>query len=457
MEVSMRISGCLTLGLLALPLALGGILNTSALADPGDTTWVTTFDHDFYNWATAHVDTFDLPDTTVHWSKILLYYKIGCPEAPGDCDPWDRIGWTEVLVGDTTDVEAFEIARIVTPYDITGGSRPDSCTWVLDVSDYKTFLHDTVVLRNYIESWIGGDRGWLVTITFAFIEGEMLYEPVKVMNMWTNRRIVYGDPERPHEDHLQPMIVDIDPDVDVVKFRATSTGHGQGNTHNCAEFCNKWHAIAVGPDTTSYNPWRGDCVINPCSPQGGTWQYARAGWCPGDKVDPWDLDVTYSVTPGMPAEFNYDIQPYENLCRPNNPDCVPGVTCPDCNYNYTGHTEPHFCFISQLVFYEMNETVSASDGAVAADFELGQNFPNPFNPTTTFSYTLPRPGSVTVVIHDVGGRIVRSVKRSHSTEGTFRFRWDGIDDHGHTVRSGVYFYELQYGGQTVTKKMILLE
>jgi len=64
---------------------------SSAYAASGDTTWVRTFDEDFINWATAHVDTFDLPDTSVYYSSIVVFYTIGCPDAPADCDPWDRL------------------------------------------------------------------------------------------------------------------------------------------------------------------------------------------------------------------------------------------------------------------------------------------------------------------------------------------------------------------------------
>ena len=106
---------------------------TLCRAAVGDTTWVRTFQEDFINWATAHVDTFAFPDDTDPYGRIVLFYTIGCPSSPGDCDPWDRLGYLRVL-HDTGEVdsigqpviEPYEIARIVTPYDITGGSRPET-------------------------------------------------------------------------------------------------------------------------------------------------------------------------------------------------------------------------------------------------------------------------------------------------------------------------------------------
>jgi hypothetical protein len=433
-------------------------------AAPGDTTWVRTFDHDFYNWATPHEQTFEFPDTSVGYGRILLRYRIGCPEAPGDCDPWDRIGYLRVM-HDTGEVdslgepviEPYEIARIITPYDITGGTRPDSCTWILDVTDYETFLHDTVTLSNYIESWIGGIRGWIVTIDFAFIEGEKAWEPFRVINLWGRYYAVYGDPSRPIEDVLAPMDVEIDAAAARVKVRVITTGHGQGNTDNAAEFAPKEHTIVANTDTTSHILWRTDCNVNPCSPQGGTWAYSRAGWCPGDKVDPWDVDASFSVTPGEIATFDYDIQAYENFCRPDNPDCVSGVTCPDCNYNSTGHTEPHYAIQSQLVLYKAG-TLSAGDPAApAAEVSLDQNRPNPFNPATAITYFIPDGRAVRLVIFDAGGRIVREIRRSHRSGGKYTVLWDGRDDRGQAVASGAYFYSLEPGAKTQPKKMILVK
>jgi hypothetical protein len=334
-------------------------LQIPAQAAVGDTTWVRTFNKDFYNWATAHVDTFTLPESVEIYSKIVIFYTIGCPSSPADCDPWDRLGYLQVLHNtgkvDSNDhpvIEPYEIARIVTPYDITGSGRPETCTWTLDVTDYKTLLRGEVVLSNYIESWIGGDNGWLVTIDFAFVEGPTFLDPYKVVNLWQDYYILFGDPTDPVEDYLYPLSVDIDQEADQVKLRVITTGHGQGNTHNCAEFCNKEHTLSANGDPYPFRPWRYNCNQNPCSPQGGTWQFNRAGWCPGDAVYPWDQDITSSVTAGEKATLDYDIEPYENLCRPTNPDCISGITCPDCNYNYTGHTPPHYSIQSQLIFYE---------------------------------------------------------------------------------------------------------
>jgi len=433
-------------------------------ATPGDTTWVRTFDQDFYNWATPHEQTFTLPAATTPWQKILLRYTIGCPTAPGDCDPWDRIGYLQVLHDtgetDTTGApirEPFEIARVITPYDITGGSRPGTCAWELDVTDYKSLLHDEVLLRNYIESWIGGQRGWLVTIDFAFIEGDRQLEPYRVVNLWNRYYTVFGDPARPVEATLQPLAIPLDDETIAAKVRVITTGHGQGNTQNCAEFCAKQHTIVANGTPFAHTLWRADCNVNPCSPQGGTWALPRAGWCPGDKVSPWDVDVTGVISSGGTLNADYDIDAYENLCRPDNEDCVSGVTCADCNYNDTGHTEPHLALQAQLILYEQGALIGVeSQGASESGVVLAQNTPNPFNPRTTIAYELSQAADIAIVITNAGGRIVRELHRRHDGPGSFRMVWDGRDAAGHELSSGVYFYELKGSGEKRTKRMVLL-
>jgi hypothetical protein len=90
---------------------------------------------------------------------------------------------------------------------------------------------------------------------------------------------------------------------------------------------------------------------------------------------------------------------------------------------------------------------------------LGNCIPNPFNPSTTIPYTIAETGHVKIVVYDVGGRYVRMlVDRDHvaSTE-QFIATWDGKDDAGQTVASGVYFCRMVSGHFTDTRKMVLLK
>ncbi|HMB69212.1 MAG TPA: peptide-N-glycosidase F-related protein, partial [bacterium] len=352
-----------------------------------------------------------------------------------------------------------EVARLITPYDITGSGFPGSCTWSSNVTRYKSLLQDTAELRLYVESWIGGTNGWLVSIDFAFIEGTLDPEPYRVVNLWRNDWVEYGNPDDPFSDHVQPMMLDVPGDATKVNVSMFVTGHGQGNTDNCAEFCPRTHSLWADGTEIQQNLWRANCWNNVCSPQGGTWSLSRAGWCPGDEARAWTADVTAAVTPGQSAVLDYQVEQYENLCRPGNPDCVPGVTCTDCNYNTTGHTTPHYTVQGQAIFWKPRASVVDAEivPAAADGFSLDQNSPNPFRPGTAFAYSLPRAGAVTIAVHDAAGRRVLEARRTHAAAGAHSFTWDGRESGGRPVAAGVYFYSVTAEGRTLTRKMVRLQ
>jgi hypothetical protein len=315
-------------------------------------------------------------------------------------------------------------------------------------------LHDEVSFGSYIESWIGDARGWLVTIEFAFIEGEPDFYPYEIVNLWQYSYAVMGDSSRPVEEKLSPMDITIDSNADKVKLRVTTTGHGQGNTLNAAEFSQLWHSVDVGPDSVYHILWRTDCATNPCSPQGGTWQYNRAGWCPGQSVIPWDNDITAHVTAGQSITLDYNIEPYENFCRPNNPDCISGVTCPDCEYNYTGHTEPHYTIQSQLIYYSDNPpvTVEHKGLGIVDEYLLMQNYPNPFNPITQITFHIPESGLVRLKVFDTLGNEVVTLINDVINSGVHETLFDASH-----LTSGVYIYTLSAGNKILSNKMILMK
>jgi parallel beta-helix repeat protein len=89
-------------------------------------------------------------------------------------------------------------------------------------------------------------------------------------------------------------------------------------------------------------------------------------------------------------------------------------------------------------------------------FSLYQNCPNPFNPTTNIEFDLPRSGPVRIEIFNILGQKIRTLVNEHMKAGHWLVDWDGKDDNGNDVSSGIYFYRLQAGEFTQTKKMILL-
>lgn len=90
-------------------------------------------------------------------------------------------------------------------------------------------------------------------------------------------------------------------------------------------------------------------------------------------------------------------------------------------------------------------------------FGLAQNFPNPFNPATTISFDLASESAVTLVIYDGAGQVVRQIIQGRTYgAGQYSAQWDGLDNNGSSVGSGIYFYKLNAGTFSSMKKMTLL-
>lgn len=121
---------------------------------------------------------------------------------------------------------------------------------------------------------------------------------------------------------------------------------------------------------------------------------------------------------------------------------------PGTRYRYQlGVTDPDGEFVSQIrtITVPRLETV------------LEQNQPNPFNPSTTIRFTLPSRGAATLAIYDTEGRLVRMLLDDVVPAGTTAVQWDGRNNAGATVTSGVYFYRLTSGKFTASRKMLLLK
>jgi hypothetical protein len=89
-------------------------------------------------------------------------------------------------------------------------------------------------------------------------------------------------------------------------------------------------------------------------------------------------------------------------------------------------------------------------------FLLSQNYPNPFNPVTNFKLSLPKASHVKMEIFNIVGQRVRTLLDEDMRAGVFVVDWDGKDDKGVSVSSGVYFYRVVAGNFSDIKKMVLL-
>ncbi len=100
--------------------------------------------------------------------------------------------------------------------------------------------------------------------------------------------------------------------------------------------------------------------------------------------------------------------------------------------------------------------VEPIEAAVPEDFALRPNYPNPFNPTTTIEFSLPKAAHVVLEVFDVNGRLVKRLADGFLKAGTYRVQWNATNGQGVPVSSGLYFYRLRAPGKVQFRKMMLL-
>ncbi len=90
-------------------------------------------------------------------------------------------------------------------------------------------------------------------------------------------------------------------------------------------------------------------------------------------------------------------------------------------------------------------------------FTLSQNYPNPFNPETVISYGLSEANHVKISIYNVIGQNVRTLVDELKPAGSYSVKWDGKNEAGNQVTNGVYFYRMEAGNFSSTRKLMLMK
>ena len=99
----------------------------------------------------------------------------------------------------------------------------------------------------------------------------------------------------------------------------------------------------------------------------------------------------------------------------------------------------------------------SAEAPVPSKFDLSQNYPNPFNPTTSIRFELPNNSDVTLEVYNIMGQMVRQLVDSKIEAGYHTVNWNGMNESGMRVGSGVYYYRLVAGDYVSIKKMVLLK
>jgi hypothetical protein len=191
----------------------------------------------------------------------------------------------------------IEIMSFVTPYGINLDLGPKGKTWTFDMTDYLPIFNGSK--RMTIER--GGQWMEDMDIKFLFIVGTPPRDVIDFQQIW--RPESRGYLSIMDDSYFPPKEMPLESNGEYFKVRTAITGHGQQG-----EFIPRQHYINLnsGVQQFDWTVWK-ECADNPIYPQGGTWVYDRAGWCPGAPTDVEHIDITPYVTAGQSVTIDYGV------------------------------------------------------------------------------------------------------------------------------------------------------
>jgi len=376
---------------------------------------------DNFDFSVIHdIDTtLTFPGFVGTYSSVILTVDYNCP-----CEPWDTYAGIKIRGANG---EWMELFKYITPYGV-------ACDDQIDVTDFVSQLQGRVDLKIHFPESV-------TTVTLNYEAGTPEYNYSWMDNLW-QQSFSFGD--YANLQPVNPHTLNFSDNIEKAHIRLLCSGHGWGdlNTSNAAEFYEATHNIKLNGNTEFEQHLWQVCNPNPvgCQPQNGTWYHNRHGWCPGSIPILYQYDITPWIT-APDLELMYEFYPgYVDLCHPNHPDCVTGVTCADCNNTYN----PHILVAGELVTFS-NEVIitSAKNPLQIFKFEIS---PNP----TTGLLNLSRFG--TPLINNASVQIL-NINGSLKEE----FEWDG-ENLSFNIGSwpkGTYLIKVVTDISIETKKIIL--
>jgi Peptide-N-glycosidase F, C terminal len=370
---------------LLLVLFLAGVLFSAV----GDSLIVQTITFDDIE---KRRDVYEFPDDDRTWEKIWMHRTLKCDERTKQdsfpCGEWDYCTYTLIHkpVGDT--VEVFELDNYVTPYGIRLDLNGEcGFTYIYDITDYAPLLRGKVDLSS-------GSQSELLDLKFIFVEGIPPRDVISVENIYEWGNYKYEQIAR--DSVLTEKEIILNPQAYGYKLRARISGHGHEGPRNCCEWDRKTHTYFVnGYVLTRWIVWK-NCGDNPIYPQGGTWQFDRAGWCPGTSVDTYDFEITSQVEPGDTLLLDYGIEEY-------------------CD---NGEKDGYFRQTHQLITYG------------PPNFDLNPEIYDIIAPSAKDEYSRVNPiiKDPEIVIRNSGSQTLRTLSIEYGLKGeeAYKYIWNGV-------------------------------
>lgn len=192
----------------------------------------------------------------------------------------------------------FELLSLVTPYGNGLDLTKDGKTFVFDITDYAPVLKGSKKISVEFGAWQEE-----MDLKFQFIKGKPAREVLEIQNVYAFQRGYFGNIL--NNEVFEPRNLVLHPQASSYKIRTTVTGHEQNG-----EFVSRSHFIRVDGNKAfkkyDFTVWK-ECADNPIYPQGGTWIFDRAGWCPGAASDVHQFDITALGDPGTTARIDYGL------------------------------------------------------------------------------------------------------------------------------------------------------
>jgi len=110
-----------------------------------------------------------------------------------------------------------------------------------------------------------------------------------------------------------------------------------------------------------------------------------------------------------------------------------------------------------MIIADITVDIESESPAIPTDFVVHQNYPNPFSATTQIDYALPKAVRVEIVVYNLVGQKVRTFVAENQGAGRHSVVWDGTDNAGTRVTSGVYYYKVTVGDFTLTRTLMLIK
>ncbi len=210
--------------------------------------------------------------------------------------PEDGVGIQELTYYQKFDAK-YELLSLVTPYGNGLDLGPEGKIFMFDVTDFTHILKGDKQLS--IE--FGGEWQEELDIEFIYIEGTPERDVISLQNIWPMRRAWFDQIQS--DVFNEPRTIQLNPNASHYNVRSSITGHGQNG-----EFTPRQHYVNVngGQQEYMFNVWK-ECGFNPIYPQGGTWIFDRAGWCPGMETDLRRLNITDHVNVGDEITIDYGL------------------------------------------------------------------------------------------------------------------------------------------------------